>query len=385
SADPRGLKVGGIETYTRDYLELHPDDIEILFVGPDEIGDLQPGRVNDVLFRGRRIGFLPLFRLDDSTNRYPDTIAGSETFRFARCLWRNRGLLRGVLRDGGYSAEVRRPEYAPILWWLGVPVFTMVHLWGDGTKPQSGILARRPWLRTATEFAAAAVSEKFYSVNPDYTARYAKRYRPFAARFDTLTTWANTRMFRPLPFRRDGPLRLVFAGRTDAFKRLDIMLAVVARLRAAGHAVEFHFVGDGDLAAVEGHGPVADCVVTHGRCDAAGVAGIIGGADIGLLTSEFEGMPRFAIECVASGRPVVALHLPQLEAMFATGHAGTLVARGPDQVAALAEAILALQARIRAGETAPETVAVAAESHRPERLLGRIWDAHRGLAARRSF
>jgi glycosyltransferase involved in cell wall biosynthesis len=380
SADPRGLKIGGIETYTRDYIEFHPEDMNLLFVGPDEIGDLRLDEINEVEFRGRRISFLAISRLEDSVNKAPKTLAASETFQFAKLLLRKRALLRRTLKDGNYSVEVRRVEYAPIIRSLGVPVFTMVHVWGDASKPMSGIIGRYPVLRTVTEYLAAAVSAKFYSVNSDMTSMYADRYWPFGRKFDTLTTWANTSMFRPEPFHGAGPLRLVFAGRTDDFKRLDIMMRVMRRVRELGQEIAFHYVGDGDLTRYPDFEAIRDVATMHGRCPAAEVARIIAEADMGLLTSEFEGMPRFVIECVASGRPVVALLLPQLEAMFARGPVGALVPRGPDMEAAMARAIIALGADIRSGRLEPSAIATAAAAHAPVTLLNKIWNAHRELA-----
>lgn len=380
TSDPRGLKVGGIETYTRDYIEFHPEDMNLLFIGPDEIGDLNLDEINEVEFRGRRIGFLPIDRLQDSTNKKPESVIASEAFRFAKIILRKKKLLKKIFKEGNYSVEVRRVEFAPIVWYIGAPVFTMVHGRGESSKPQNTITGRYPFMRTVTEYVAAIVSKKVYSVNADITAVYTKWYWPFGKKFDTLTTWANTSMFRPEPFHGSGPLRLVFAGRADDFKRLDIMMRVMQKVRDLGQPIAFHYVGDGDLTRYPEFAAIRDVTTLHGRKPAAEVAQIIADSDIGLLTSEFEGMPRFLIECVASGRPVVALHLPQLEAMFARGPAGHLVARGPDMEDEMARRIAALGADIRAGRVDPAAVATAATAHAPVTLLTKIWNEHRRLA-----
>ncbi|WP_164255216.1 glycosyltransferase family 4 protein, partial [Stenotrophomonas maltophilia] len=59
---------------------------------------------------------------------------------------------------------------------------------------------------------------------------------------------------------------------------------------------------------------IEDVTICHGFKDAVGMAATIGNVHAGILTSEFEGMPRFVLETLAVGRPVVAMHLPQLEA-----------------------------------------------------------------------
>src|SRR5436305_6692997 len=43
--DPRGQKVGGLETYIRDFITFHPADTEVLVVGVDSVGGLELGKV----------------------------------------------------------------------------------------------------------------------------------------------------------------------------------------------------------------------------------------------------------------------------------------------------------------------------------------------------
>ena len=381
SGDPRGLKVGGIETYIRDYIQFHPDDIDLLFVGPDEIGNLLLDEINTVTFRGRTIKFLPLSRMSEDAIKYPDSIVGSDTFRFLKLMWSKRRLIGRILRDGKYSAEIRRVEYAPFFTYIRVPFVQMVHVWGDKSKPMSSILGRYHYIRTGTEYLAAALCYRFYTVNPDLTAMFKRKYKPFGRKFDTLTTWANTELYTPSPFTANGTLRLLFAGRTDDFKRLDIMMEAVAAARAIlADPIEFHYVGDGDLTRYPAFAVIADITVRHGRKPAAEVARLIANSDIGLLTSEFEGMPRFVIECMASGRPVVALHLPQLERITRDGVSGYLVPRSDDQVNEIARRIADTWIGVKAGRYVPEEVADCVEAHRPTTLLKKIWNDHRRLA-----
>jgi glycosyltransferase involved in cell wall biosynthesis len=381
TSDPRGLKVGGIETYTRDYIQFHPEDMDLLFIGPDEVGDLTLDQLNEIEFRGRRIRFLPISRRGDSVNRYPTSIVGSETFQFLKLLWKKRALLRRVLKGGHYSIEIRRVEFAPLFFYLGVPFIQMVHVWGDKNAPMSSLLGKHWMLRGTMEYVAAALCYKFYTVNPDVTAMFKKRYWPFAKKFDTLTTWANMELYKPTPFRGDGVLRLLFAGRTDEFKCLDIMIdAVDAARRLVTTPVEFHYVGDGNLERYPNFHKVRDITTQHGRLPADKVAALMSGIDIGLLTSAFEGMPRFLIETIASGRPVVALHLPQLESITCEGVSGYLVSRSDRQVEVMAERIAETWEGIRQGRFDPERIKTFVEAHSPHRLLKKIFDDHRRLA-----
>ena len=380
SGDPRGSKVGGIETYIRDYIHHHPADMDLLFVGADETGELPIGEVSEVEFRGRRFRFLPLFHLDAHEYAYGQGITKSDTWRFAALLMKNWGLLRRVLREGGYSAELRRVEYAPIIRSMGVPFVQMVHVWGGKDQPMSSSLGKHWYIRDATEFVAAALARKFYSVNNDMTARYKRKYRPFARKFDTLTTWANPQIFRPTPYRfNDDLIHVVYAGRLDKFKRPDFMFATIAALQARTGKVRFHYIGDGDPEEMPEFGPIRDVTERHGVRTSPEIAAVLERCHVGILTSDFEGMPRVVMETLTAGRPVVALHLPQLEQVIHDGESGFLVLREGDHIAVQAARIEETYRLMRDGRITPETVSGAVAAFSPTALLGKIWSAHRTI------
>ena len=100
---------------------------------------------------------------------------------------------------------------------------------------------------------------------------------------------------------------------------------------------------------------------------------------LGLLTSDFEGMPRFVMELLTSGRPAVCLHLPQLESVLVDGKTGFLVPRGPEQVVEQARYMLKTWELARSGALDPATIRQAVEPFSPQSLLGKIWSDHRRL------
>src|SRR3569623_950361 len=67
--DPRGEKVGGLETYIRDFITIHPPATDLLFIGVDSTGDLALGEVHRLTFRGRSFDFLPILRYSDQEAR----------------------------------------------------------------------------------------------------------------------------------------------------------------------------------------------------------------------------------------------------------------------------------------------------------------------------
>ena len=57
--DPRGAKIGGIETHVRLILSHFPEDFAVTLVGVDEIGDRTLGVAAPLVIDGRQIDFLP--------------------------------------------------------------------------------------------------------------------------------------------------------------------------------------------------------------------------------------------------------------------------------------------------------------------------------------
>ena len=95
--DPRGEKVGGLETYIRDFITFHPVDTDILFIGVDSTGELELGQLHRLTFRGRGFDFLPILHYSDQQAREAArTIRSSLTGQFFMALLRHFGTAKAV-------------------------------------------------------------------------------------------------------------------------------------------------------------------------------------------------------------------------------------------------------------------------------------------------
>lgn len=384
--DPRGSKVGGIETFVRDYITYHPEDMHLLLIGVDGFSDLELGKVHEIEFRGRSISFLPVMHVpEEETNQYAKGLLQALTLRFALSVLKYRKPIGKLLRSENYSIDLRRMELAPLAKFFGRPSVQMLHDGMSKGKPMSSLLRRFWWIKELSERFSLGHATKFYCVNQELTDRLKATYPRHAHKLGTLPTWANPRIFAPRPFPAAGEtIHFGYTGRMDAFKRPDLMFSVVAALKAIHPDIKFHYVGDGDVEKFPEFDAIRDVTVLHGKVKAEQLAQIISDLHIGILTSDFEGMPRSVMEFLGSGRPVVALHLPQLEAVIHEGQSGILVPRGPEMVTAMATAIARLHGQIISGQITPEHVADAVEDYRPEKLLGLLYADHRrmqGVAA----
>ncbi len=389
--DPRGEKVGGLETYIRDFITFHPDDTDLLFVGVDSAGDLKLGEIHRLTFRGRAFDFLPILRYSDLQAREAArSIRTSLTGQFFAALLRHFGLIARLIRARRCSIDLRRVEFSwlPVL--LRLPFVQMLHGEGAPKARMDSLLRKYAFVHNAGERFAVATSSKFLCVNPFITERLQKTYPRRKHKIDTLWTWVNTDIFRPQPLpAATAPFRIVFAGRLDEFKDPPLMFLAIGRLRQhLQGGVEFHYVGTSDPHRFAEFAGIEDITVRHGFKDAAGMAATLAGAHAGILTSQFEGMPRFVLETLAVGRPVVAVHLPQLEPVIHDGASGFLVPRAgsPEDMAdALAQRFVDVRNAIAAGAMNPARIAGAIADFTPATQLARVFRYHQEIQTARGM
>lgn len=390
--DPRGEKVGGLETYIRDFITFHPANTDLLFVGVDSVGDLALGQIHKITFRGRKFEFLPILRYSDKQAREAArTIRSSLTGQFFIALLRNFRLIAKLVRSRRCSVDLRRVEFSWLPAMLGSPFIQMLHGEGAPKLQMDSLLRKYSFVHNAGERFAVAMSEKFLCVNPHITERLQGTYPRRKAKIDTLWTWVNTDIFKPQPLPKDtSPFRIVFAGRLDEFKDPALMFKTIDRVqqRLQG-AVEFHYIGTSDPHRFPEFAAIESITTRHGFKDAAGMAATLASAQAGILTSEFEGMPRCVLETLAVGRPVVAMHLPQLEAVIADGKSGFLVPRNgstEERADRLAQRFMDVREAIATGAMNHSTIAATINSFTPGTQLARVFRYHqeiqnaRGLA-----
>lgn len=136
---------------------------------------------------------------------------------------------------------------------------------------------------------------------------------------------------------------LLFVGRLRIRKGVEVLLAALARLRAAHPEARLLVAGDGEhrralerTAAALG---VADAVTFLGRCDAARVRALLAGARLLAVPSIYEGMPLVVLEAMEAGVPVVASRVSGIPEVVEDGVTGWLVP--PEDPQALAAALAA--------------------------------------------
>ena len=383
--DPRGEKVGGIETHVRLLTQCYPDDFTVLLVGVDAIGDLTPGEIIPVNVGDREIEFLPVMNYDDDTAKHAaKKLTKSLTFRFALALSRYYPTIYKLAHRMPSSADLQRFEFAPFAKALRIPTIQVVH--GEGRKDQKmDSLIKKFWyIQAANEKIAMKLANHILCVNPNIKKRIEKEFPAQADKSEVMTVSVDTRTFSPSPFDvTDDILKLVFTGRLDAFKDPALLFNTIKKLgQKLDGKVEFHYVGTSDPHRYEEFKDIEHLTVRHGFQKADGVADILSKVHAGIITSHFEGMPCFMLEVLSSGRPMGTIKLPQYELIVKPPVSGFFVERAPtDEQSAqeMANAFIDMWSDIKEGRIDPDLVHQCINPFTVDNQLPRVFEIHRKL------
>ena len=383
--DPRGSKLGGIETHVRQILARHPADFSVAFVGVDEIGDCRLGTARPIAIGDKTIDFIPIARIDQLSINLPGkSLRRSTTFRFAIGILRHFWAVRAAIGTRRVTADLQRFEFAGLARLLGLQAIQMVH--GEGAKDQKmDSLIKRFWfIHRANEWLALHLARHILCVNENIVRRLERLYPSVVKRAEVMTVSVDTDVFAPQPFPAwDGVFRIMFAGRLDSFKDPPLMFRVLRDLHARlGGGVEFHYVGTTDPARYDEFSAIAPFTVRHGFQPAAAVAAIAARCHAGILTSFFEGMPCYLLEMLSIGRPFAAIRLPQYDPLVVEGVSGGLVERtDPDEACAtaLVDTFVTLRDSLRDRTLDPLGIHALVKPYAVDVQMQRMFALHRGL------
>jgi glycosyltransferase involved in cell wall biosynthesis len=134
-----------------------------------------------------------------------------------------------------------------------------------------------------------------------------------------------------------------------AQKAVDVMLEAVAILHRSEPSVRLLVIGQGDpgpLRELAGRLEIGHAVMFLGH--RGDVPAVLAAADVGVLSSDFEGSPLAVLEYMAAGLPVVATDVGGVPSMVRRGETGLLVPRrDPAALAAAIRDVLADPDRMR--------------------------------------
>ena len=221
-------------------------------------------------------------------------------------------------------------------------------------RPLLGPLARRIEVRAVVSPAALDLVERY-----------------FPGDYRTLPNGVDTDMFRPegpvLEGLGDGHFDLIFVGRAEPRKGLDVLLEAVPRVREVHPEVRLLVVG--------AEGEEREGVVRLGRLADDLIPAAYRSA--GIMISPALGWESFGIvlvEAMACGLPVVASDIPGYRCVVEDGVQGTLVS--PGDPGALAAALLELIEDGGKRKAMAEAAVARAETYSWDRLVVEVEEAY---------
>lgn len=113
--------------------------------------------------------------------------------------------------------------------------------------------------------------------------------------------WIDTERFLPCEDKK--PHQILFVGRLDPQKNVEMLPQVVKELRHETPELELHVCGDGDLAHIVKD---TDGIVYHGRVDDEKIVRLMQESSLLILPTKYEGLPLVLLESLSCGTPVVA-------------------------------------------------------------------------------
>lgn len=392
-ADPAGVVPGGIDTFIRGMFKWAPEDLAFSLVGMTTDPEARPlntwSRCD--LGRGRPFDFYPLVHVANAGGRGRLPLSLRYTAALAR--------QRQALSEGVEVFDFHRPEPMYLFRGDSRPKNAFFHQNPvEVENNQSDMLWRHmPGIYRNMEAGALAALDRIWCVHEQGVLTLRERYPGPADRVNFVPTWVDVDLFKPLAEARRAAKRaelaqqlgidpqahwIITVGRLDTQKDPMLMLEAFARISQRRNVV-WLAVGDGvlrpDLERRIAAANLGDRVHLLGLKAPAEVVALLGAADLYALSSAYEGMPMAMLEAMGCGLPVVSTAVGEVRRVLQPGVNGVLSAgRQPEHFAA---ALLQGLEGAASWRGAPALAAV--DAYQPAKVLARVYDAYRDLAARR--
>jgi len=353
SGDFRGYPMGGVLEYAKNFARYAP--VEVYVVGLSLNPDQPIGRWDTLRLGSVERPFLPILYVDEARQR------GSRiplNYRFVRALRRFQSEI--LLLDA--PLYIQRAEHGLPFLNTATPLYFNTH--GQSAFVErwtSHPLFRWRWFRQwfyRTEARVIQRAQGVIVISPADYDFYASKFPSLREKFHYIPLGVETEIYRPSAVPEPHPPTVLFVGRLDASKGLDLLIAGFAcfrqqypeaRLILVGGSQDYNPVENQVRAWIADHG-IEEAVVMTGLLPREAILPYYQSADVFVLTSLWEGLPNALLEALACGLPAVVTAVGGLPSVVQDDYNGyVLRERDPDQLAELMERAMRHQDRLREG------------------------------------
>lgn len=383
--DPLGIIPGGTDTCIRDILRFAPSEFSMSLVGVTNDEIKRPVKQwTECEIDGNPYRFFPLLAESDLTkqSRIPLSL------RFTLQLFFHRNVVAGA-----DVIQLNRIEPTLGLIGLSKPKIFIIH------QNMEVVRERQSDIRWKYFPAAYFLMERFlisrarniFIVREDAVEQYRKRFPAMRSSIHFLPTWMNPKRFYPATLEErkltrsqlklDGQASekklLIFVGRLDHQKDPLLLIRTIAVLLKTRTDWHLMMIGDGVLRSeceslVKALG-LLEHVDFSGALAQDTVAKYMRSADLLVLTSVYEGMPRCVVEGLGSGTPVVSTNAGEVGLLIENGKSGFIVdSRDPNEIAGRIQYIMDSP-----DEFSPENCLKSVSRFRAESVLQQLFASYR--------
>lgn len=336
--DPLGPKVGGVEAFIKGCIKYSPDDFLCSFVGiTSDPASRPPKQWQTIEVSGKSIRFFPLFHERNENKK--TVIPLSLRFTYA-------------LKCAGLSFDdqvllLNRIEPVIAIRKSAAPKIGVVHT--DIEKQIAKNASEVLWSRFSAMYGSfeRKVFPYFsyiYTVSMNSLNYFHSRYPEQSDKFAFLPTWVDPDVFSPGRITKDKTKAqcpynelsrhvqkqwIVFAGRIQETKAPFRLIDTFKAYHDHHQKSVLIMIGEGNLRKQAQEYTqtlsIADDVVFLKNMNQNELAYFFRAADLFLLTSNYEGMPRCVLEALGSGTPVVTTDVGEVKRVVQNGFSGEVI------------------------------------------------------------
>lgn len=331
--------MGGVLEYTKNFARYAP--VEVYCVGITTNPDLPLRQWTTVQLKNSVRPFLPLLYVDDEKQRRSKIPLN---FKFLKALKQQRAMFAQM----GAAVYIHRAEHGLAFMRDSIPLYFNTH--GQSaffekwtTHPLFRWRAFRAWFQRM-EARVIARAQGVFTISPADHDYYVAKFPQHAPKIHYTPLGIEIDEFTPPAQRASSAPRILFVGRLDASKGLDLLIAGFARFRTRYPDATLTIVGGShDFNPVEAE--VRNAIAQHGVSDSVVMTGLLPReailpyyhqADVFVMTSLWEGLPTALLEALACGVPAVVTNVGGMPTVVQDDENGyVLRARDAEQLADL--------------------------------------------------
>lgn len=383
SSDPRGFKIGGLETYMQNIIKFCPQDVELNLIGISTKDRTKIGKWQNINIYNRTINFLPLFYETGHGNiKKPIPLS----LRFIISLI----LRKKILNIENNILFIHRVEHAlPFLFpFKRNKIVLIIHGASKHLEVPScdSRLRKIKGIFYKIESYVIKKVDKILLVSNEGMEYYSRKFPKFKYKFELIPTWVDTSIFSPqdkskarkkLNFSLSEKI-IIFIGRINSQKDPDLCLEAFRIVKGRFSESRLLIVGEGEMMPkikdkIKKFN-LQECVTLVGVIPHNHLPELVNCADLSILSSRWEGMPRCVLESLACGVPVVSTDVGDVNKVVKDGISGYVVmSRDPKELAEKSIEILT------ADKIKREDCVAMIKDYSAERVVKRIVKIHREI------